>query len=244
MATLRKPAGITALVTDDDLIIRTTFCAILEKLQCTPIAVASGQEALGAARRYRPDIIFLDVVMPDADGFQTLAALKQDSVTSEIPVVIVTGRNDAETLIKAIRAGASDFIAKPFLAGDVALKLDFALQDDQQRRKMTADLIQNETALEGGSSREEMRRLFISNFEGIYINLARLMAFREKSALQDVISPLLDVLRFYQLNPLREKVLQMLPLLAAEDWDSCVTILSDIYEVALEYRRSIPVSLP
>jgi len=74
----------------------------------------SGQDAIGLAKEYQPDVILLDIVMPEMNGYETLAKLKNDEDTQPIPVIFVTGLNNTEDEEKGLILGASDYISKPF----------------------------------------------------------------------------------------------------------------------------------
>ncbi|MDR1319783.1 MAG: response regulator [Treponema sp.] len=73
----------------------------------------SGAMALQICRQERPDLILLDVEMPEMDGFETIARLREDSGLKQIPVIFLTGNHDAATEIRALESGAMDFITKP-----------------------------------------------------------------------------------------------------------------------------------
>ncbi|MFM1906916.1 MAG: hypothetical protein RLZZ591_593 [Pseudomonadota bacterium] len=73
----------------------------------------SGLEALQLVQRRKPDLILLDVMMPDMDGYAVCDALKAGSSTRDIPVIFVTAKNDFESETRALKAGAVDFIHKP-----------------------------------------------------------------------------------------------------------------------------------
>jgi putative two-component system response regulator len=88
----------------------------------------SGAMALQICRRERPDLILLDVEMPEMDGFQTMASLKEDPALNQIPVIFLTGNRDAATEIKALESGAMDFIAKPANTGILFHRLELHLQ--------------------------------------------------------------------------------------------------------------------
>ena len=78
------------------------------------VKASNGEEALRCVAEHAPDLILLDLVMPKMDGFQVCEALKQNPNTHRIPIVIVSGLTDRATNVKALQAGADDFIAKPF----------------------------------------------------------------------------------------------------------------------------------
>ena len=77
-------------------------------------SAGDGAEALRLVRAEPPDLILMDVLMPNMDGFQACRALKQDLFTRLIPVVLVTSLDDSGSRLRGIEAGADDFISKPF----------------------------------------------------------------------------------------------------------------------------------
>lgn len=105
----------------------------------------SGREAIALVQSTPPDLILLDVMMPDMDGFQVLDALKKDKRTSPIPVLFVTARTDAETESRALIRGALDFIQKPIRAEAVRSRVQLHLTLYRQ----TAELRALNAALEG-----------------------------------------------------------------------------------------------
>ncbi len=79
-------------------------------------AVDDGPKALEAARYWQPDLVLLDVNMPGMDGFEVLTALKSDSATKDTPVIMVTGSDRESQVLRGLRLGANDYVAKPFKA--------------------------------------------------------------------------------------------------------------------------------
>jgi cyclic di-GMP phosphodiesterase len=86
---------------------------ILSRDGHTLYRAASGRETLKLVERLHPDLVLLDVMMPDRDGFDVCAALKADPGTRLIPVVLVTALNDSPDRIRGLDAGADDFLTKP-----------------------------------------------------------------------------------------------------------------------------------
>jgi CheY-like chemotaxis protein len=107
-------AGGRVLVVDDEEGIRVLCKVNLELGGHQVIEAADGLEALEKARSQRPDLIFLDIMMPRMDGWEVLEKLKQDPATASIPVVLLTAKTGEQEQIRAWGEGIFDFIAKPF----------------------------------------------------------------------------------------------------------------------------------
>ncbi len=83
----------------------------------------SGERALNRLKRQSPDLILLDVMMPEMDGFETCRRLKEDPATCDIPVIFMTAAADAESKVKGFELGAVDYITKPFQAQEVLVRV-------------------------------------------------------------------------------------------------------------------------
>ena len=101
------------LVADDTESIRALYRKLLASDGHEVIAVADGAAALAAVYESRPDVILLDVTMPELDGLEVCRRLKSDPATRLTPVVLVTGLSDLQDRIKGIEAGADEFLSKP-----------------------------------------------------------------------------------------------------------------------------------
>ncbi|MEQ8656709.1 MAG: response regulator [Hyphomicrobiales bacterium] len=104
----------TCLVVDDSSVIRKVARRILEDLHFEVLEAADGQEALEMCREAMPDSIFLDWNMPVMDGLEFLKALRAEEGGMEPKVVFCTTENDVAHIAKAMRAGANEYIMKPF----------------------------------------------------------------------------------------------------------------------------------
>ena len=126
----------------------------------TVFSANSGQKALEILDKHKVDIVLLDVMMPDMDGFETCVKIKENPKTTYIPVVMITALSDVEDRIKGLEAGADEFLTKPI--NDVAL---FARVRSLSRMKSIIDELQlrNKTNIELGISTIEITDNFTNN---------------------------------------------------------------------------------
>ena len=110
------------LVVDDDTSNLMELTHIL-RADYKVYAVKDGASAIKNANEYLPDVILLDVVMPDLNGFDVLTELKKEGKTKDIPVIFITGLKDNVSEIEGLRIGAVDYIRKPFDAEIVLFKI-------------------------------------------------------------------------------------------------------------------------
>ena len=101
------------LVVDDDTLIRQIMVDGLESLPATVFQAARGEDAIRVAKAERPDLIFLDMMMPGMDGFEVAEALKQDPTTAEIPLVFLSAMGTATQKVRGLELGAEDYLSKP-----------------------------------------------------------------------------------------------------------------------------------
>jgi len=101
-------------------------------------AVGNGVEALAAAREYPPDLVLTDVMMPGLDGFGLLQELRASEATRTIPVILLSARAGEDARIEGLKAGADDYIVKPFTARELLARVSAHLSMNRLRRE-TAD---------------------------------------------------------------------------------------------------------
>ena len=116
------------MVVDDDQDTVAILSRHLQREGFVPIEASSGAECLKLVHENEVDVILLDLMMPEMDGFEVVKALKDDPMTAEIPVIMITARDDLDARAEGMRLGVSDFLAKPVfrrqLAGRVRAQLD------------------------------------------------------------------------------------------------------------------------
>src|SRR6266571_3965839 len=112
-------AAATILVVDDTPKNVTMLADILTFKGYGVVTACGGKEALAKLESERPDLVLLDVMMPDLNGYEVCRAIRANPATEMLPVVMVTALDPASERVKGIEAGADDFLSKPILAGDV-----------------------------------------------------------------------------------------------------------------------------
>ena len=103
----------TVLVVDDSLSITQFIVSLLEDQGFCAIGCENGAEALRLAVEKRPDLMLLDIMMPDEDGYSICSKLKADPKTKDIPVIFLSALNSSFDKVKAFKCGAVDYITKP-----------------------------------------------------------------------------------------------------------------------------------
>ncbi|MDT5083908.1 MAG: two-component system, cell cycle response regulator [Mycobacterium sp.] len=194
------------LVAEDSLVVRTLVCDQLEDEGYEVAQAVDGESALAQCALIQPDAILLDIEMPGLDGHQVLARLKSDPALSDIPVVFLTGRTGMNDMVAGLRAGAHDYLKKPFepaeliarIAGAVRMK---RLQDELRMRNDQLDQLSRIDALTGIFNRRHLDEQLVE---------AGKTAARNQQSLAIVM---LDIDHFKQVNdshghPAGDQVLQ------------------------------------
>jgi twitching motility two-component system response regulator PilH len=104
----------TVLVVDDSLTELTHIEAIVTATGCTVLRASTGREALDMARQHRPDIIFMDIIMPEMDGYEATRRLSGDPATKDIPIIFVSSKRQKADMVWGQLQGGKGYITKPF----------------------------------------------------------------------------------------------------------------------------------
>lgn len=104
----------TVLIVDDEFSGRQTIESVLDGEGYELRLAENGAQALEQARKHLPDVILLDLMMPGMTGFEVCKRIRNDPQLAEIPIIVLTALDDRESMLEALKAGADDFIAKPF----------------------------------------------------------------------------------------------------------------------------------
>jgi PleD family two-component response regulator len=102
------------LIVDDEPFNVDTLEQELDDLGYATVSAANGKQALTQVAAEEPDLILLDIMMPEMDGFQVLSHLKAEAAWRDIPVIVISAMTDLGSVVKGIKLGAEDYLAKPF----------------------------------------------------------------------------------------------------------------------------------
>ncbi len=130
------PVNPSVLIADDDEISRLFLVESLEQAGFRIIAVADGTAALEALRQQAFDLLLLDVDMPRQNGYQVCRSVRSTGEGNQLPIVMITGHDDADSIARAYDAGATDFIAKPVNWTLLPHRLRYILRNAEADRRV------------------------------------------------------------------------------------------------------------
>jgi two-component system phosphate regulon response regulator PhoB len=116
------------LICDDEVDLAALVEFNLKEAGFSVEVAHSGESALKLARANRPDLVLLDVMLPDVSGSEICRRLKTDPVTSGVPVMMLTARNEEPDRVKGFEAGADDYVTKPFSVRELVLRVKAVLR--------------------------------------------------------------------------------------------------------------------
>ena len=116
------------MVVDDDPDTVSILARHLQREGFGAIEAISGAECLRLVNERRVDVILLDLMMPEMDGFEVCRALKQDPRTAAIPIIMITARDDLDARAEGMRLGVNDFLAKPVFRRQLANRIRAQLE--------------------------------------------------------------------------------------------------------------------
>ncbi|PJZ69725.1 hypothetical protein CH373_11230 [Leptospira perolatii] len=127
------------LVADDNADLREYITSLLDKIYEVD-AVPDGYAALESILLKKPDLIISDVMMPRLDGFGLLRAVRNDTHTMDVPLILLSARAGGESAIEGLQAGADDYVLKPFSARELIARVKTHIELSQMRQKWTREL--------------------------------------------------------------------------------------------------------
>ena len=125
------------LIVDDDPHAVEILTRMLGREGYDCLSAASGAAALQLVRAQAVDVILLDVMMPEMDGLQVCERLRQDSELRQIPVILLTAKDDMKTRSRGMALGVSEYLTKPVNKRELFLRIDAQLHSRELNRKLT-----------------------------------------------------------------------------------------------------------
>jgi two-component system cell cycle response regulator len=184
---------IVVLLVEDSAAIRALVRRMLGAGGHTVVEAAGGAAALAVCREQQPDVMLLDVEMPEMSGWDVLAAMKADPELRDVPVVFLTGRSDTTDIVEGLRLGAHDYLRKPCEPTELLARVQAAarvkrLQDQLRQRNEELDQISRTDALTGLRNRRHVQEY-----------LARLVSLARRNA-EPIAVLMVDIDHFKSVN--------------------------------------------
>jgi CheY-like chemotaxis protein len=186
------------LVVDDDLLNRLVLTTNLQEQGYEVSTAEDGRQALEMLASRPFDVVLLDLIMPELDGFQVLEQMKRDSVQREIPVIVISALDEMEGILRCIEMGATDYLPKPFDAALLRARLNASLADKRLRDieleylEQVNRVMQAAAAVEAGTFQCDSldpvaaREDALGHLARVFQNMARQVYAREQSLRQQL----------------------------------------------------------
>lgn len=140
--------ALTILIVDDTPVNLDLLEAVLESRNYKVRTATSGAEALAAIKESIPDLVVLDVMMPEMSGYEVCKAIRQDPTTISLPVIMLTALDPALEKVNGIEAGADDFLTKPLNQAELFARIESLLKIAQIRKELEQKVIQQTAEIE------------------------------------------------------------------------------------------------
>ncbi len=140
--------GLRILIIDDSATVVATLGRMLRQAHYETAGAGDAETGIEFARNEKPDLVFLDIVLPGMSGFDALRALRKDEATRTIPIVMISGNAQATEQFYVRRIGADDFMKKPFGRGEVFARIQALVEAERlPRREQPMELPPEDDAL-------------------------------------------------------------------------------------------------
>ena len=126
------------LIVDDNPANLRLLHTLLDERGFDVRVATGGVSALRSVRAEAPDLILLDIEMPDLSGYDVCRELKKDSTTRDVPILFISAAKDAEAKVQSFQVGGVDYVTKPFQVDEVLARIDHQLTIHRQRRQIEA----------------------------------------------------------------------------------------------------------
>ncbi len=136
--------------------------AILSDLNYSVRAAVRGPSAIKSIQQAVPDLVLLDIKMPDMDGYEVCRRLRNDKATENIPIIFISGLNETEDKVKAFHVGGNDYITKPFQVEEISARIQAHLSIRKMQKKLESN---NVKLLQENIERKQAEKLILKSEE-------------------------------------------------------------------------------
>lgn len=231
----RPPLPADILVVDDTIANLQLLAEMLRERGYKPRPVPSGSLALEAARSQPPDLVLLDINMPEMDGYQTCAQLKADTQLRDVPVIFISALNETLDKVRAFGTGGVDYVTKPFQFDEVEARIVTHLRLRQLQRELeqqNALLASQYAELQGNHAK-------LRELETLRDSLTHMIVHDLRSPLT-VVGGYLEVLQIRAAAKLNEGELRYLRQ-ASESCDTLVDMIGSMLDVSRMEAGQMPL---
>ncbi len=224
---LSKDGGLL-LIVDDNEDNRDVLARRLQKQGHWAVTAASGAEALSVLAEQPFDLVLLDVMMPEMDGYEVLFRIKSDPQTRHLPVIMISALDELESVVRCIDMGAADYLPKPFNPTLLRARVGASLREKRahdREQRYTAELA------------ESYRRL--RELERLRDDLTYMIVHDLRTPLTSLLSGLQTVPLVGDLNPTQSEMLQI----ATDGGETLLGMINDLLDVEKMEQESVPLSL-
>lgn len=216
------------LIVDDNEDNRDVLARRLQKQGHWTVTAASGPEALSILAEQPFDLVLLDIMMPEMDGYEVLFRIKSEPQTRHLPVIMISARDELESVVRCIDMGAADYLPKPFnptlLRARVGASLREKRAHDREQRR----------AAELAESYRRLREL-----ERLRDDLTYMIVHDLRTPLTSLLSGLQTVPLVGDLNPTQSEMLEI----ATDGGETLLGMINDLLDVEKMEQESVPLSL-
>lgn len=215
------------LIVDDNEDNRDVLVRRLEKQGHWVVTASSGPEALAALAEQPFDLVLLDIMMPEMDGYEVLSRIKSGPQTQHIPVIMISALDEIESVVRCIQIGAADYLPKPFNPTLLRARVGASL-----REKRAHDREQRSTS----ELSESYRRL--QNLERLRDDLTHMIVHDLRTPLTSLLSGLQTVPLVGEMNAVQTEMLDI----AVDGGETLLNMISDLLDVDKMEQETVPLS--
>ena len=216
------------LIVDDNEDNRDVLARRLEKQGHWAVTASSGPEALTALTEQPFDLVLLDILMPEMDGYEVLSRIKADPKTQRLPVIMISALDEIDSIVRCIEMGAADYLPKPFNPTLLRARVGASLREKRARdreQRYTAELA------------ESYRRL--QELERLRDDLTHMIVHDLRTPLTSLLSGLQTVPLVGDLNPVQAEMLEI----AVTGGETLLGMINDLLDVEKMEQETVPLTI-